>query len=250
LPGDRVGAALRQEHAHPLPSSPRGNGILGPGSRAARSAGTTTESLGSFCHFGFVWPPALVRLGSFAVGCFALSPVLQRRACVIRTQAARESKPSYSPVKQRTLRRGLSMPRCLHSVVPEQAGIQSRLRRLRIAKSSATTSPPPLAGEGQGGGMQARTFVSAPLPTPPPQAGEGADRVRGAVLPSSSPPASCSAVDSAREKCWLRFRHFGFVLLVQFFALPHRGLTPSGSRALCGPSCDFPIALRKLSARA
>src|SRR5439155_11053836 len=48
--------------------------------------------------------------------------------------------------------------------------------------SSATSSPPPLAGEGQGGGMQhERTFQLAPLPTPfptpPPQAGEGADLV-------------------------------------------------------------------------
>src|SRR5262249_39438267 len=44
---------------------------------------------------------------------------------------------------------------------------------------SATASPPPLAVEGQGGGMRSDGSVKAhPLPTPPPQAGEGADRVR------------------------------------------------------------------------
>jgi itaconate CoA-transferase len=47
-------------------------------------------------------------------------------------------------------------------------------------KRAAPASPPPLAGEGQGGGTQKDSCVQAhPLPTPPPQAGEGADRVRG-----------------------------------------------------------------------
>jgi itaconate CoA-transferase len=47
-------------------------------------------------------------------------------------------------------------------------------------KRAAPASPPPLAGEGQGGGMQKDSCVQArPLPPPPPQAGEGADRVRG-----------------------------------------------------------------------
>jgi formyl-CoA transferase len=48
------------------------------------------------------------------------------------------------------------------------------------SKPAAPASPPPLAGEGQGGGMQKGSRVQArPLPTPPPQAGEGAHRVRG-----------------------------------------------------------------------
>src|SRR5215211_1120061 len=48
------------------------------------------------------------------------------------------------------------------------------------SKRAAPASPPPLAGEGQGGGMQKDSCAQAhPLPTPPPQAGEGADRVRG-----------------------------------------------------------------------
>jgi itaconate CoA-transferase len=42
---------------------------------------------------------------------------------------------------------------------------------------AAPASPPPLAGEGQGGGMQKSSRVQAhPLPNPPPQAGEGAHR--------------------------------------------------------------------------
>ena len=59
-------------------------------------------------------------------------------------------------------------------------------RTAMAAKRAATTSepaapasPPPRAGEGQGGGMQEDSCVRAhPLPNPPPQAGEGADRVR------------------------------------------------------------------------
>src|SRR5262245_29442027 len=40
---------------------------------------------------------------------------------------------------------------------------------------SAPASPPPLAGEGQGGGTQKGSRVQAhPLPNPPPHAGEGA----------------------------------------------------------------------------
>src|SRR5207302_2191715 len=43
----------------------------------------------------------------------------------------------------------------------------------------ATSSPPPLAGEGQGGGTRHdRAFLTDPLPNPPPHAGEGADRRR------------------------------------------------------------------------
>jgi len=50
---------------------------------------------------------------------------------------------------------------------------------------SAPASPPPLAGEGQGGGMQQGSRVQAhPLPTPPPQAGEGAHRACGKGAPS------------------------------------------------------------------
>ena len=51
------------------------------------------------------------------------------------------------------------------------------------SKPAAPASPPPLAGEGQGGGMQKGSRVQArPLPTPPPQAGEGAHRVCGADM--------------------------------------------------------------------
>src|SRR5438445_10678375 len=42
------------------------------------------------------------------------------------------------------------------------------------ARTGAASSPPPLAGEGQGGGAQDNRS-SHPRPTPPPQAGEGAD---------------------------------------------------------------------------
>jgi itaconate CoA-transferase len=48
------------------------------------------------------------------------------------------------------------------------------------SKRAAPASPPPLAGEGQGGGMQQDSKARAhPLPTPPPHAGEGADRASG-----------------------------------------------------------------------
>src|SRR5262245_30930637 len=44
-------------------------------------------------------------------------------------------------------------------------------------RAGATSSPPPLAGEGQGGGHGSRQSVSPrPLPNPPPLAREGADR--------------------------------------------------------------------------
>src|SRR5262245_16993152 len=63
------------------------------------------------------------------------------------------------------------------------------------SERAAPASPPPLAGEGQGGGMQQDSCVRAhPLPNPPPPgaprdaprrgdpvAGEGAHRVRGEV---------------------------------------------------------------------
>src|SRR5206468_3622738 len=42
------------------------------------------------------------------------------------------------------------------------------------ATNGAASSPPPLAGEGQGGGAQDNRS-SHPLPTPPPQPGGGAD---------------------------------------------------------------------------
>jgi itaconate CoA-transferase len=53
--------------------------------------------------------------------------------------------------------------------------------RVRSAPSAGSVhSPPPLAGEGQGGGMRQDSGAKArPLPNPPPQAGEGADRASG-----------------------------------------------------------------------
>ena len=43
--------------------------------------------------------------------------------------------------------------------------------------SRLEASPPPLAGEGQGGGRRYDFVRSCPSPTPPPQAGEGAHRM-------------------------------------------------------------------------
>ena len=55
------------------------------------------------------------------------------------------------------------------------------------SKPAAPASPPPLAGEGQGGGMQKGSRVQArPLPNPPPRAGEGADRTSGEEGPGES----------------------------------------------------------------
>jgi len=62
----------------------------------------------------------------------------------------------------------------------------TRRRISRETKAGATASPPPLAGEGQGEGMQtgrghaAKLVQAHPLPNPLPQAGEGAHRVRRA----------------------------------------------------------------------
>ena len=42
------------------------------------------------------------------------------------------------------------------------------------ATASLLSSPPPLAGEGQGGGSDGSLRKKVPLPNPPPQAGEGA----------------------------------------------------------------------------
>src|SRR5262252_7269013 len=48
------------------------------------------------------------------------------------------------------------------------------------SEPAAPSSPLPLAGEGQGGGMQKGSRVQAhPLPNPPPQAGEGVHRASG-----------------------------------------------------------------------
>src|SRR5262249_153996 len=48
------------------------------------------------------------------------------------------------------------------------------------SEPAAPSSPLPLAGEGQGGGMQKGSRVQAhPLPNPPPQAGEGMHRASG-----------------------------------------------------------------------
>jgi indolepyruvate ferredoxin oxidoreductase alpha subunit len=43
-----------------------------------------------------------------------------------------------------------------------------------LGGARATASPPPLAGEGQGGSIRGKTEQGHPLPTPLPQAGEGA----------------------------------------------------------------------------
>jgi HemY protein len=62
------------------------------------------------------------------------------------------------------------------AAVPMQSAIATR----DSGRMRAAASPPPLAGEGQGGGTQKDASVQAhPLPTPPPQAGEG-DRARQA----------------------------------------------------------------------
>src|SRR5262245_33357544 len=60
--------------------------------------------------------------------------------------------------------------------------------RARFALSrNSVHSPPPLAGEGQGGGTQQDSSVQArPLPNPPPRAGEGADRASGEEGPGKS----------------------------------------------------------------
>jgi itaconate CoA-transferase len=51
------------------------------------------------------------------------------------------------------------------------------------SERAAPSSPPPRAGEGQGGGMQKGSRMQAhPLPNPPPQAGEGAHRASGEEL--------------------------------------------------------------------
>ena len=52
----------------------------------------------------------------------------------------------------------------------------------------ATSSPPPLAGEGQGAGMLGKSSQTHPLPTPPPHAGAGAD------------PSYGSRVDQQKER--------------------------------------------------
>src|SRR5262245_53594264 len=45
---------------------------------------------------------------------------------------------------------------------------------LDVALGDATASPPPHAGEGQGGGRIKSRVCGSPLPNPPPHAGEGA----------------------------------------------------------------------------
>src|SRR5215831_1858847 len=59
--------------------------------------------------------------------------------------------------------------------MPNSIGYPSSV--LCTTKAGATSSPPPLAGEGQGGGGQYdRAFLPTPSPPLPPLAGEGADR--------------------------------------------------------------------------
>ncbi|MDQ2081796.1 OB-fold nucleic acid binding domain-containing protein [Xanthobacteraceae bacterium Astr-EGSB] len=52
------------------------------------------------------------------------------------------------------------------------------MERPSLSTNPAPPSPPPLAGEGQGGGRHPHRVSSSPLPNPPPQAGEG-ERRRG-----------------------------------------------------------------------
>src|SRR5262249_42798165 len=69
----------------------------------------------------------------------------------------------------------LAVPRAAMAAKPPATeSIATRSQR------AAPSSPPPRAGEGQGGGMQKGSRVQArPLPNPPPQAGEGAHRALG-----------------------------------------------------------------------
>ena len=68
---------------------------------------------------------------------------------------------------------------------------------MESASGKLALLPPPLAGEGWGGGERAHMslfarlldvigrrldFLACPLPIPPPQAGEGMHRVRGAEV--------------------------------------------------------------------
>src|SRR5215470_12671421 len=66
------------------------------------------------------------------------------------------------------------------------------------SEPAAPSSPLPLAGEGQGGGMQKGSRVQAhPLPNPPPQAGEGVHRICGE---GGSPLHQLHAGSSARKR--------------------------------------------------
>src|SRR5215831_7616524 len=71
-------------------------------------------------------------------------------------------------------------------------------RSVAAATNGATSSPPPQAGEGQGGGTQ-YDRASHPLPTRPPQAGEGADRACGPT-DSISPTAFAWTSRAFRKK--------------------------------------------------
>jgi tRNA pseudouridine32 synthase/23S rRNA pseudouridine746 synthase len=68
------------------------------------------------------------------------------------------------------------MGRCSHRL----ATADSPARAIQaVGDARATTSPLPLAGEGQGGGHLERMHPPFPLPTPPPQAREGAGTASG-----------------------------------------------------------------------
>src|SRR5262245_65288460 len=64
---------------------------------------------------------------------------------------------------------GMIDPSTLHRRESARASKSQGPLIVRVATGGATTSPPPLAGEGQGGGINAPISIACPLPTPPPR---------------------------------------------------------------------------------
>src|SRR5262249_27542829 len=81
---------------------------------------------------------------------------------------------------------------------------------VRVATGGATASPPPLSGEGQGGGVRYRSYLPTLSPPLPPQAGEGAVRARGAAVPCCTANDRCvHALPLAPERAERRALHNG-----------------------------------------
>src|SRR5262245_21102003 len=67
----------------------------------------------------------------------------------------------------------------LASVVASHHSATTRRELAALPRLTLGALPPPLAGEGWGGGELARmSLVACPLPVPPPQAGEGMEKAR------------------------------------------------------------------------
>ncbi len=135
--------------------------------------------------------------------------------------------------------------------------LQAIAARGPSARAADLLSPPPLAGEGWGGGtLHGTKLQTGPLPDPPPQAGEGKD-MRRLVRPSAEPIGRHALRDgSVAVGIGFPFGHANAETLADLArhaaSLGARAVRPAPGRALLliGIAPERVAALRAIAARA